>query len=107
MNSTVMNSTVMNSTVMNSTVIPDEYYDFETYDLLYNTLTDDDIEYMQTKNEIMGEFLFKRWRMIINSFSANYYRQYYAQDTQSARNTWFKKYLDYPTKDFSQMPEIL
>ena len=55
----------------------------------------------------MEEFLSKRWNMIINSLPDNYYNQYAALETQQERNDWFQRYLDYPTKDLSLMPEIL
>lgn len=87
--------------------ISDDYYDLETYNLVLNTLTDEDKELLQSKNESLTLFLVQRWRTIINSFPENYYNQYYSKTTSQDRNEWFKKYLDYPTKDISQMPEIL
>lgn len=87
--------------------ISDDYYDLETYNLVLNTLTDEDKEMLQSKNESLALFLVRRWRTIINSFPENYYNQYSSKTTPQDRNEWFKKYLDYPTKDISQMPEIL
>ena len=92
---------------MSNIIISDIYYDFETYDLLYNTLNSEDKEYIKNDNLNMGIFLFKRWKTIINSLPSNYYLQYYSQLTAIDRNNWFKKYLDYPIKDISQMPEVL
>jgi hypothetical protein len=80
-------------------MIPDEYYDIETYNLLYPTLTAEDKEYT---NE---NLIFLRWRTIVNSFPAHYTQQYASKPSQLERNAWFKKYLDYPTKDITLMPE--
>ena len=90
--------------------ITSEYYDGETYDLLYKTLTEDDKAYINintTHMENTAQFLFKRWNIIVNSLPDNYYKQYAANHTMRDRNDWFKKYLDYPTKDISQMPDLL
>ena len=87
-------------------MITDDYYDSATYNLLYTTLTTEDKEYIDT-NEPIHAFIFKRWRTIINSLPPNYYQQYSSQTTPLERNAWFKKYLDYPTKDISEMPEVL
>ena len=92
---------------MTNTIISDDYYDFETYDLLFNTLTDDDREYMVTQKESLGYFLFRRWSTIINSLPSHYYNQYSAKNTMRGRNDWLKTYLDYPTKDLTQMPDVL
>jgi len=86
--------------------ITDDYYDSETYNLLYTRLTEDDKEYIDT-NEPLNDFIFQRWTTIINSLPPNYYSQYYSKPTQIDRNNWFKTYLDYPTKDISQMPDVL
>jgi hypothetical protein len=87
--------------------ISDDYYDKETQDMLFIRLTDDDREFMKNEKEKVEHFLFNRWCIIINSLSANYYEQYSSQQTQVERNGWFKKYLEYPTKDMSLMPEFL
>lgn len=92
---------------MSNIIISDIYYDFETYDLLYNTLNSEDKEYIKNDNLNMGIFLFNKWKTIINSLPSNYYLQYYSQLTAIDRNNWFKKYLHYPIKDISQMPEVL
>jgi hypothetical protein len=84
-----------------------DYYDLETYNLLFNKLTAEDYDYMEKTKENIGIFLFKHWNRIINSLPAHYYQQYYLQPNQSSRNNWFKKYLDQPTKDISLMPECL
>jgi hypothetical protein len=88
-------------------IIPDDYYDTRTYDMLFNRFTDEDKEYIQTMNVSINEFLPQRWRTIINSLPDNYYRQYASLATQQQRNDWFQRYLDYPTKDISKMPETL
>jgi len=82
-------------------MIPDEYYDIETYNLLYPTLTAEDKEYT------IKNLIFSRWRTIVNSFPAHYTQQYASKPSQLERNAWFKKYLDYPTKDITLMPEVL
>ena len=94
---------------MNSnTIITPDYYDTITYTMLFETLTDDDREYIKNNTDETTETLmFRRWNTIINSLSHNYYNQYYSQTTSQDRNSWFKKYLDYPTKNISDMPELL
>jgi len=88
-------------------VISFEYYDEDTRNMLKERLTSEDEEYMKTIKDTMEQFLFKRWNTIVNSLPSNYYNQYYSQTTPEARNEWFKKYLDYPTKDIMQMPNKL
>ena len=91
-----------------NTTIPTEYYDNTTYNILVETITDDDKEYMKNNTSDTIEILiYKRWTTIINSLPSNHYNQYYSQTNQQDRNTWFKKYLDYPTKNISEMPELL
>jgi hypothetical protein len=99
---------------MNYTFISDNYYDNETYNILLQTLTDDDREYIANYKEndedekvTIKKFMFIRWSTIINSLPHNYYNQYYSQTTSETRNEWFKKYLDYPTKNILEMPDIL
>ena len=88
-------------------VISFEYYDEDTRNMLKERLTSEDEEYMKTIKDTMEQFLFKRWNTIVNGLPENYYNQYYSQTTPEARNGWFKKYLDYPTKDIMQMPKTL
>ena len=92
-------------------IISSDYYDNRTYDMLLNKLNNDEKEYVQTIGGTSGEakedFLYKRWNMIVNSLSANYYEQYASYQTQEERNDWFQRYLDLPTKDMSLIPEIL
>jgi hypothetical protein len=88
-------------------IIPSHYYDNRTHDMLLKRVTDEDREYIQSNNETIKDFLPQRWRTIINSLPNNYYMQYASQPTQQERNDWFQRYLDYPTKDISLMPEIL
>jgi hypothetical protein len=97
--------------------ISDDYYDNETYTMLLQTLTDDDKEYIanykENNEEVNNEevniknFMFIRWSTIINALPPNYYIQYYSQTTSEDRNAWFQRYLDYPTKNILEMPEIL
>lgn len=92
----------------NSIYISDDYYDLHTHTLLFDRLTDEEKKYInQNTEENITTFLFKRWRMIIISFPNNYYSQYYSKKTPGDRNEWFKKYLDYPTKNISEMPDVL
>jgi hypothetical protein len=92
---------------MSTIIITKDYYDVDTYKLLYKTLTDEDKHFMQTTDDNIEVMLFRRWCTIINSLPPNYYNQYLSQPTQEERNAWLKKYLEYPTKDMSKMPEIL
>jgi hypothetical protein len=104
---------------MSKIFISDDYYDDITYTMLLNTLTDDDNDYINQHIENTGDtgntdntktlksLLYKRWTGIINSLPHNYYNQYYLQATSEDRNAWFKKYLDYPTKNILEMPEVL
>jgi hypothetical protein len=87
--------------------ISDDYYDINTYQLLFDALTEDDHDYINNTKEDVNLLLFQRWRTIINSFPSNYYNQYHSKNTPQYRNDWFKKYLDYPSKDISNMPEVL
>jgi len=88
-------------------IISSDYYDNRTYDMLLNKLNNDEKEYVQSISGTKEDFLYKRWNMIVNSLSANYYEQYASYQTQEERNDWFQRYLDLPTKDMSLMPEIL
>ena len=69
----------------------------------------DSIEKQQqsSSKETLAQFLFKRWSTIVCGLSANYTIQYGSLTTAQERNAWFQKYLDYPTKDMSEMPEYL
>ena len=49
--------------------IPDEYYDDETYNLLYMRLTDKEKENIDNP---INDFIFKRWRTILNYLPNNY-----------------------------------
>ena len=88
-------------------IIPSDYYDSRTYDMLFKQLKPEDIDYIQSINGTIKDFLPKRWRTIINSLPENYYKQYATLHTQKERNDWFQRYLDLPTKDISLIPEIL
>jgi hypothetical protein len=98
---------------MSTVFISDNYYDDVTYTMLLNTLTDDDNDYINqyientSNTETLKSFIYKRWSTIINALPSNYYNQYYLQTTSEDRNAWFKKYLDYPTKNILEMPEVL
>ena len=97
----------MKCITMNMNYIPDDYFDEDTCQLLFNRMDDDQINHLNNSGENSINFLAKRWRNIINSFPASYYEQYKAENTKHGRNNWFKRYLEYPTKDIAQMPEIL
>ena len=90
-----------------SIIISSDYYDNRTHDMLIKQLTNEENDYIQLNNKNMEDVLVKRWYMIINSLSTDYYNQYASQPTQQERNDWFQRYLDLPTKDISLMPEIL
>ena len=94
---------------MSKIFISDDYYDSETYNMLLKILTDDDREYIENYKEKVNieNIMFIRWSNIINSLPHNYYIQYYSQTTSQERNGWFQRYLDYPTKNILEMPEIL
>lgn len=95
-----------------STSITAEYYDNQTHEMLLKTLTNEQIDSIEQQqqlntNETLAQFLFNRWSTIVCGLSANYLVQYGSLATQEERNAWFQKYLDYPTKDMSEMPEYL
>ncbi len=92
---------------MHVNCIPDNYYDEDTCQLLFARLDNFQINYMQNSGENIHQLLHKRWMNIINAFPARYIDQYRAENTQQDRNDWFKRYLEYPTKDMALMPEIL
>jgi hypothetical protein len=96
---------------MNKIFISDDYYDDITYMMLLKTLTDDDKEYIKQHSdqtiETVKSILYKRWTAITNALPPNYYNQYYSQTTSQDRNAWFQRYLDYPTKNILEMPDIL
>tara|TARA_B110000305_G_C18774189_1_gene331013 strand:+ start:215 stop:487 length:273 start_codon:yes stop_codon:yes gene_type:complete len=88
-------------------IITEDYYNNRTYDMLVNQITKEDIYYIQSNNETIEDFLYKRWNMIVKSLPSNYYEQYSSYKSQEERNDWFQRYLDLPRKDISLMPEIL
>jgi len=88
-------------------VISFEYYDENTRNMLKERLTSEDEEYIKTISDTIEQFLFKRWNTIVNGLPENYYNQYKELTTPEDRNEWFKKYLDYPTKDIMKMPKKL
>lgn len=83
------------------------YYDDITYNMLLKTLTDTEQKYIEENIEQLETFLYKRWTTIINALPHNYYNQYYSQTNSKDRNDWFQRYLDYPTKNILDMPEVL
>ena len=83
------------------------YYDDITYNMLVKTLTDNEQKYIEENIEQLETFLYKRWTTIINALPHNYYNQYYSQTNSKDRNDWFQRYLDYPTKNILDMPEVL
>ena len=91
-----------------SNIITADYYDTITGDMLLKRITPEDMQYItEYITEPQEEFLFKRWNTIVCGLSHNYYEQYSLQNTAQDRNAWFQRYLQYPTKDMSLMPEIL
>lgn len=94
---------------MNKKITPD-YYDENTFNMMIKRIsieTTDERFLIQKLGESIKEATFKRWNTIVNSLPNNYYSQYGSCNTPTERNAWFKKYLDYPTKDISEMPEFL
>ncbi len=83
------------------------YYDDITYNILLKTLTDNEQKYIEENIEQLETFLYKRWTTIINALPHNYYNQYYSQTNSKDRNAWFQRYLDYPSKNILDMPEVL
>ncbi len=90
-----------------ASLIPEDYYDLCTHALLLTTLTEEDKEYMKHTNDGIVYFLFKRWRMIVSSFPANYYQQYLSLRTAETRNEFIKKYLAMESHNIAEMPESL
>lgn len=105
-----MTNTINTNTSNTNTITPD-YYDSTTYIMLLETLTEDDKEYMNNTidntTETSKTLMFRRWSTIINSLPHHYYHYYSTRVTQQDRNAWFKKYLDYPTKNILDMPDLL
>jgi hypothetical protein len=92
--------------------ITDDYFDNQTHEMLFKRLTNEQIDSIEkqqqsSSKETLAQFLFKRWSTIVCGLSANYTIQYGSLTTAQERNAWFQKYLDYPTKDMSEMPEYL
>jgi hypothetical protein len=107
MNNNMNNNNIMN---MNNNNITSDYYDEETFNMMIQSCSydfNDEQFFIKNFGETIKEATFKRWNMIVNSLPSNYYIQYCTQGTPTERNAWFKKYLDYPTKDISQMPDHL
>jgi len=96
----------------NNNRVTDEYYDNRTYDMLVNRMSNEEREHIQQPKyvDIYGSienFIFTRWSSIVNSLPPSLYNQYSSYDTSIERNDWFQRYLNYPTKDISEMPELL
>jgi hypothetical protein len=104
-----MTNTTNTTNTNTNTITP--YYDSITYTMLLETLTEDDKEYInnsiENASETIETLMFTRWTTIINSLPHHYYHHYSTQVTQQDRNDWFKKYLDYPTKNILNMPDLL
>lgn len=94
---------------MNQTITSD-YYDEDTFNMMLKSCpfekTDEQF-LIQNCGETIKEATFKRWNTIVKGLPNTYYSQYSSCNTPTERNAWFKKYLDYPTKDISEMPEFL
>jgi len=78
-------------------IITDDFFDNNTREMLMNRLTAE----QQAYNDYD---ICAHWRMIVNSFPAHYYEQY---ATANNRNAWFQRYLDLPSKDMAEMPDII
>ena len=87
--------------------IPDNYYDTDTYRLLYCNLNTDDFEYIEMNHVYIAVCVFTRWRTIINCLPLNYLTEYRNQDTPEKRNKWFETYLQLESKDMNLMPTTL
>lgn len=95
--------------IMNQTITSD-YYDEDTFNMMLECCSYEEVDeqfLIQNFGETIKEATFNRWNTIVNSLPNNYYCQYSLCNTPTERNAWFKKYLDYPTKDISEMPEFL
>ena len=90
-----------------ASLIPEDYYDLGTHALLLTTLTEEDKEYMKHTNDGIVYFLFKRWRMLVSSFPANYYQKYLSLSTAETRNEFIKKYLALESHNIAEMPGSL
>ena len=88
-------------------LIRDDYYDLGTHALLLTTLTEEDKEYMKCSNDGIIHSMFKRWRMIVNSFPSEYYRKYRSLTTAATRNFFIKKYLNLDNYNIDEMPDLL
>ena len=83
--------------------IPDDYYDLDTHALMMTSLTEEDKEYIKNMDEKIVFLMFKRWRMIVNSFPMNYLNQYISLSTAETRNSFIKKYLSLDSHDIAGM----
>lgn len=78
-------------------IISDDFFDNNTREMLMARLSDEEKNYLNND-------LLQHWRTIVNSFPAHYYEQY---ATTNNRNAWFQRYLDLPSKDMAEIPDIL
>ena len=86
--------------------VTDDFYDNNTRQILFSNLTENDMSYIEKEQVNMDDFLYKRWRTIISSFTSNYYNEY-AKVPINTRNTWFQKYINLPSHDMTMMPDSL
>jgi len=91
---------------MNKTLLA-VYYNDNIRNMLNEKLTLEDKDYIKENNENLENILYTRWKTIVNSLPEHYYTQYLSPFTEEERNDWFQRYLDYPSKDISLMPEWL
>lgn len=88
-------------------LITNDFYDNRTYCILLSRLTQEEIHYIETIDQSMESFLILRWNTIINSFPHDYYNMYASMSTNQERNDWFERYLNLPSHDMTQMPDIV
>ena len=93
-------------TTCTTNIISSDFYDNDTYNILFNNMTDDDKCYIEENKLNIKDVLFTRWNTIILSFMGTYYNEYASMPTES-RNIWFQKYIDLPSHYMDDMPESL
>ena len=86
-----------------SNIIDNTFYDNNTFQILFDNMNDDDINYIKEKNLDIIDELFIRWSTIISSLMCEHYNEY-ATIPIELRNIWFKKYICLPSHDMTVMP---
>ena len=88
-------------------MISDSFYDKNTENILRNYLTEEDLLFVRENNIHLETHLFNHWNVTLLSLNAEYIAEYTSLKTQEERNSWFKKYIEYPTHEMSKMPTTL